>query len=75
MELPNVAGGDASRHIPTPNLLLATQISDFTQVNVGLGGEIRNLDGSDDWDALLSASDARVISEGGGGTPGIISDA
>ena len=73
--LPDVAGGDASRHIPTPNLLSATQISDVAQVNVGLGGETGNPDGSDDLKAFLHATGEGVTSEGGGGTPGIMLDA
>ena len=44
--VPGAAGGDASRHIPTPNLLSARQMSDVAQVNDGLGGEIENPDGS-----------------------------
>ena len=63
MDLPSVAGGDASRHIPKPNLLSATHIFDVAQVNVGLGGEIGNPDGSDDWEAFLNATDAGVTSE------------
>ena len=47
LELPDVAGGDASRDITTPNSLSATQISDVAAVNDGLGGEIGNPDGSD----------------------------
>ena len=75
VELPNVAGGDASRHIPTPNLLSATQISNVLQVNVGLGGKIGIPDGSDDWKVFLNATATGVTSEGGGGTPGIMLDA
>ena len=46
--LPDLAGGDTSLHIPTPNLISATPTSDAAQVNVGLGKEIGNPDGSDD---------------------------
>ena len=70
-----MAGGDVSRRIPIPNLLSATQISNVAQVNVGLGGKIGNPDGSDNWEALLNASHAGIINEGGGGTPGIMLDA
>ena len=38
LEFPEVASGDASRGITTPNLLSATQISDVAAVNDGLGG-------------------------------------
>ena len=69
MVLPDVAGGDTSHHIPTPNILLAIPISDVVQVNVGLGGKIGNPDGSDDWEAFLNATDEVVTSEGGGGAP------
>ena len=54
--LPNVAGGDASRHILTPNMLLAMQNLDVAEDNIGLGGDIGNPYGSDNWDAFLSAS-------------------
>ena len=54
VEFPDVAGGDASRHIPTPNMLSAMQVSEVAEVNVGLGGEIGNPDGLDHWDAFLS---------------------
>ena len=71
VDMPNVVGGDASRDIPTPNMLSATQISDVAEVNVGLGGEIGNPDGSDNWDAFLSTTDAGIPSFGGGEAPGV----
>ena len=74
MVLPDLAGGNTSLHIPTPNLLSAPQISDLAQVNVGLSGEIGNLDGSDDWEAFLNATGEGVQSFGGGGTPDIMLD-
>ena len=48
VDMPDAASGDASCDIPTPNMLLATQILDVAEVNDGLGGKIVNLDGSDD---------------------------
>ena len=74
IELNDVAGGDASRHIPTPNMLSETQVLDVTEVNVGLGGKIGNPDGSDDWDAFLSASGEGVPSFGGGEAPSVTID-
>ena len=53
VELPDVAGGDALRHIPTPNMLSAIQVSEVAEVNVGLSGKIGNPDGLDNWDAFL----------------------
>ena len=53
VELPDVAGGDALRHIPTPNMLSAIQVSEVAEVNVGLSGEIGNPNGLDNWDAFL----------------------
>ena len=74
VDMPDVAGGDASRDITTPNSLSATQISDVAAVNDGLGGEIGNPDGSDDWDAFLGTTDARIPSFGGGEAPGVALD-
>ena len=74
MVFPDLAGGNTSLHIPTPNLLSAPQISDLAQVNVGLSGEIGNPDVSDDWDTFLNAIGEGVPSLEGGCTPGIIVD-
>ena len=74
VELPGVAGGDASHHIPTLNMLSGTQISDVAADNDGLGGEIGNPDGSDDCDAFLSTTDAGIPSFGGGEAPGVALD-
>ena len=74
VELPDVAGGDASHHITTPKMSSATKISDVAEVNVGLGGEIGNPDGSDDWDAFLTTTDAGMPSFGGGEAPGAALD-
>ena len=74
VELPEVAGGDASRGSTTPHLLSATQILDVPAVNDGLGGEIGNPDGSDDWDAFLTTIDAGMPSFGGGEAPGAALD-
>ena len=71
VELPEVAGGDASRGSTTPNLSSATQILDIAAVNDGLGGEIVNPDSSDNWDAFLSTTNAGIPSFGGGEAPGI----
>ena len=69
---PNLADGEMSRHTPTPNLLSATPTSDAAQANAGLGGEIRNLDGSDDWEPFLNTANEGVATERGGRTPGIV---
>ena len=74
VELIDVADGDASHHIPTPNMLLATQMLDVTEVNVGLGGEIGNTNGSDNWDAFLSTADVGIQSFGRGEAPGVALD-
>ena len=74
LELPEVAGGDASRGSTTPNSLSGTQILDVAAVNDGLGGEIGNPDGSDDWGAFLSTTDAGIPSFGGGEAPGAALD-
>ena len=62
VELPEVAGGDASRGSTTHHSSSATQISDVAVVNDGLGGEIGNPDGSDDCDAFLTTTDAGMPS-------------
>ena len=74
VELPEVAGGDAPRGTPPPHSSSATQISDVAAVNDGLGGEIGNPDGSDDWDAFLRTTDEGMPSFGGGGAPGAALD-
>ena len=74
VELPEVAGGDASRGSSTHHSSSATQILDVAVVNDGLGGEIGNPDGSDDWDAFLTTTDAGMPCFGGGEAPGAAPD-